>query len=119
MCLILSVGNINALILAQALLRGLAKDSRIARLRVQTADRPGSLARAAVIIAEAGGYVLEARHERLFFYVPIKATQTDFILATEGAAHLARIIAALRQDGIDAESMSALAHPPTQPRRKR
>ena len=114
-CLILSGGNIDASILAQALLRGLARDSRIARLRVQAADRPGSLARAADIIAEAGGNVLEVRHERLFFDVPIKATQIDFILSTEGAAHLARIIAALRQDGIDAESMSALAHPPTQP----
>jgi threonine dehydratase len=71
--------------------------------------------RAADIVAEVGGNVLEVRHERLFFDVPIKATQIDFILATEGAAHLARIIAALRQDGIDVESMSALAHPPAQP----
>lgn len=112
-CLILSGGNIDASVLAQALLRGLARESRIARLRVETPDRPGSLARAADIIADAGGNVLEVRHERLFFDVPIKATQIDFVLATEGAAHLARIIAALRADGIDAEPISALARPPT------
>lgn len=111
-CLILSGGNIDASVLAQALLRGLARESRIARLRVEAPDRPGSLARAADIIAEAGGNVLEVRHERLFFDVPIKATQIDFVLATEGAAHLARIVAALRQAGIDAEPISALAHPP-------
>ncbi len=114
-CLILSGGNIDAAILAQALLRGLARDSRIARLRVETPDRPGYLARAADIIADAGGNVLEVRHERLFFDVPIKATQIDFVLSTEGAAHLARIVAALRQDGIDAEPISALAHPRVQP----
>lgn len=114
-CLILSGGNIDAAILAQALLRGLARDSRIARLRVETPYRPGSLARAADIIADAGGNVLEVRHERLFFDVPIKATQIDFVLSTEGAAHLAQIVSALRQDGIDAEPISALAHPPATP----
>jgi len=37
-CLILSGGNIDASILAQALLRGLARESRIDRHRAQTAD---------------------------------------------------------------------------------
>ncbi len=111
-CLIVSGGNIDGFILAQALLRGLARESRIARLRVETPDRPGSLALAARIIAEAGGNVLEVRHERLAFDVPIKETQIDFVLETQGREHLDRIVAALRKADIEAEPMSPLAHPP-------
>ena len=111
-CLILSGGNIDAFVLAQALLRGLAREWRIARLRVETPDRPGSLALAARVIAEAGGNVLEVRHERLSFDVPIKETQIDFVLETQGRDHLDRIVAALRAAEIDAEPMSPLAHPP-------
>ena len=108
-CLILSGGNIDSFVLAQALLRGLAREWRIARLRVETPDRPGSLAIAARIIAENGGNVLEVRHERLSFDVPIKETQIDFVLETQGRAHLDRIVAALRQAEIEAKPMSPLA----------
>ena len=110
-CLILSGGNIDGFILAQALLRGLAREWRITRLRVQTPDRPGSLALATHIIAKEGGNILEVRHERLSFDVPIKATQIDFVLETEGGKHLDRIIAALRLAEIEAEPMSPLAPP--------
>ncbi len=110
-CLILSGGNIDAFVLAQALLRGLAREWRIARLRVETPDRPGSLAIAARIIAEAGGNVLEVRHERLSFDVPIKQTQIDFVLETQGRAHLDRIVSALRAAEIEAEPISPLSHP--------
>ena len=101
-CLIVSGGNIDGFMLAQALLRGLAREGRINRLRVETPDRPGSLARATRIIAEAGGNVLEVRHERLSFDVPIKSTQIDFVLETEGEAHLAKIVSALKAADIDA-----------------
>lgn len=110
-CLIVSGGNIDAFILAQALLRGLARERRIARLRVETPDRPGSLATAARIIAEAGGNVLEVRHERLSYDVPIKATQIEFVLETQGREHLDRIIQSLRRADIEAEAVSPLAHP--------
>ena len=109
-CLILSGGNIDSFILAQALLRGLARERRIVRLRVEAPDQPGSLALTTRIIAEQGGNVLEVRHERLSFDVPIKATQIDFVLETEGREHLDRIVAALRASHIEAEPMSPLAH---------
>lgn len=108
-CLILSGGNIDSFILAQALLRGLARERRISRLQVETPDRPGSLALATRIIAENGGNVLEVRHERLSFDVPIKETQIDFVLETEGQSHLERIVTALRRAEIEAKPMSPLA----------
>lgn len=110
-CLIISGGNIDAFILAQALLRGLARERRIARLRVETPDRPGSLAMATRIIAEQGGNVLEVKHERLSYDVPIKATQIEFVLETQGRAHLDRIIGGLKNADIKAEAVSPLAHP--------
>lgn len=110
-CLVLSGGNIDAFVLAQTLLRGLARERRIARLRVETPDRPGSLALATRIIAESGGNVLEVRHERLSFDIPIKETQIDFVLETQGQEHLDRIVAALRAADIAAHPISPLAHP--------
>lgn len=110
-CLIISGGNIDAFILAQALLRGLARERRIARLRVETPDRPGSLATATRIIAEQGGNVLEVKHERLSYDVPIKATQIEFVLETQGRAHLDRIIDGLKTADIRAEAVSPLARP--------
>ncbi len=110
-CLVLSGGNIDTFMLAQALLRGLARESRIVRLRIETPDRPGSLATTTRIIAEAGGNVLEVRHERLSFDIPIKETQIDFVLETQGQDHLDRIVAALRAAEIAAHPLSPLAHP--------
>lgn len=110
-CLLLSGGNIDSFVLAQALLRGLARERRIARLRVETPDRPGSLAIAASIIAKAGGNVLEVHHERLAFDVPIKETQIQFLLETEGSDHLHRIVEALKDADIMADTISPLAHP--------
>ena len=110
-CLLLSGGNIDSFVLAQALLRGLARERRIARLRVEAPDRPGSLALVAQIIAEAGGNVLEVHHERLAFDVPIKETQIQFLLETQGSEHLHRIVKALKNADIMAETISPLAHP--------
>jgi threonine dehydratase len=107
-CLILSGGNIDEFILAQALLSGLAREWGITRLQVQTPDRPGSLALATHIIAKEGGNIFEVRHERLSFDVQTKATQIDFVLETEGRRHLDHIVAALRQAEIEAEPMSPL-----------
>jgi len=110
-CLVPSGGNIHSFVLAPAPLRGSARERRIARLRVETPDRPGSLAIVARIIAEAGGNVLEVHHERLAFDVPIKETQIEFLLETEGADHLRKIVQALKDADIAAETISPLAHP--------
>jgi threonine dehydratase len=98
--LVVSGGNIDSRLLASILMRGLARDGRIARLRVEITDAPGTLARVAGLIAEAGGNIVEIYHQRLFADVPVKRADLDAVIETRDGAHLAEIMARLRAAGL-------------------
>lgn len=98
--LIVSGGNIDARILASILMRGLSRDGRIARLRVEITDAPGMLARVANAIADAGGNVIEIYHQRLFQDVPVTRADLDIVLETRNMAHLDEIIGRIQATGI-------------------
>ena len=76
--LVLCGGNIDTRLLTAVLLRGMVRDGRMLRLRVDIADSPGSLAAVAKLIADGGGNVLEVQHERLFGASNAKATEIEF-----------------------------------------
>jgi len=96
---VLSGGNIDGLVLASIIERGLARSGRLARLRVLLPDRPGSLAEVTGLLAESGANVVEVSHERSFGRVPLREAQVDFVLAMRGAEHLAELRAALSAAG--------------------
>ena len=92
---ILCGGNIDVRILANVLLRGLARDGRMLRLAVDIADRPGVLAEVAGRIAEAGGNIIEVTHQRLFAAPSVKAAELDLVVEARDRAHGEAILAAL------------------------
>ena len=92
---ILCGGNIDVRILANVLLRGLARDGRMLRLAVDIADRPGVLADVAGRIAEAGGNIIEVAHQRLFAAPSVKAAELDLVVEARDRAHGEAILAAL------------------------
>ena len=98
--LVVSGGNIDARIVASILTRGLLRDGRIARLRVEITDAPGMLARVAGAIADAGGNVIEIYHQRLFQDVPVTRADLDVVLETRNLAHLEEIVARIEATGI-------------------
>jgi threonine dehydratase len=108
--LVISGGNIDATLLASTLMRSLVRHKRLVRLRVEVSDAPGGLASATRIIADAGANVLEVQHNRLFFDVPIKLTEIDFVLEVRDAAHCDRLLAALATGGITAQLLDTHAH---------
>ncbi len=108
--LVISGGNIDATLLASCLMRSLVRNKRLVRLRVEVSDAPGSLAQATRVIAEAGANVLEVQHNRLFFDVPIKLTEIDFVLEVRDAAHCDRLLAALTKEGVTAQLLATHAH---------
>ena len=57
-------GNIDATALYRVLLRGLLNQGRIARLRGEVLDVPGSLEKVLSVIAGHRGNVLDIRHDR-------------------------------------------------------
>jgi threonine dehydratase len=99
---VLSGGNIDMLVLAQVVERGLARSRRLARLRVQLPDRPGALADVTRILADTGANVIEIDHERAFGRVPLKEAQVEFVISTRGAEHLREVCDALKRGGYEA-----------------
>ena len=106
---IVSGGNIDARVLASILMRGLVRDGRLVRLRVEISDAPGALAKVAQLIGEHRGNIVEIYHQRLFQDVPVKLTDLDVVLETRNREHVEEIVTALRQAGFETRHLSNMA----------
>lgn len=103
--LVLCGGNINPMMLAEIIERGMVRAGRLARIRVHTRDVPGELGRAATLIAEAGGNIEEVSHQRAFTTLPAQNAELEFVLQTRGREHIDQVLGALRGAGMWAEAI--------------
>ncbi len=94
--IVLCGGNIDTRLLANVLLRDLARSGRLARLRVRLQDRPGALFGVAKIFHEQAVNIIEIYHQRVFTTLPAKGLITDIECETRDRPHLDRLIDALR-----------------------
>ncbi len=94
---VLCGGNIDTRLLANVLLRDLARSGRLARLRIQLQDRPGALYNVARIFHEQGVNIIEVYHQRVFTTLPAKGLITEIECETRDRKHLDRLITALRR----------------------
>ncbi len=99
--LVLTGGNIDTRLLANVLLRDLARSGRLARLRIRLQDRPGALYHVARIFHEEQVNIIEVYHQRVFTSLPAKGLITDIECETRDEAHLKRLIAALGTAGYE------------------
>lgn len=97
-------GNIEPRLLASALLRSLVRAGRLVALRVHVDDEPGALAAVANCIADAGGNVVEVRHNRLLPAVSIRAATLELTVEVLDREHADAVIAALADAGFRVES---------------
>lgn len=88
-------GNIDSRLLAAVLMRGLVRDGRLVRLRVNLPDVAGSLAKVATLIGEAGGNIIEVQHQRVFDAASAKSAEVEFMIETRGRDHARAIQEAL------------------------
>ena len=100
---ILCGGNIDPMVLADIIERGMVRAGRLVRIRVACRDVPGELARAATVVAGAGANVEEVQHQRAFTTLPAQNAQLDMVLQTRGPEHIALVLRALREAGLPAE----------------
>ncbi len=105
--LILCGGNIDTRLLANVLLRDLARSGRLARLRIRLQDRPGTLFHVSRIFSEQGANILELSHQRIFTSLPAKGLTLDVECETRDAGHLERLMQALRDAGFDVAPVEA------------
>jgi threonine dehydratase len=99
--LVLCGGNIDTRLLANVLLRDLARSGRLARLRIRLQDRPGALYHVARIFDEQQVNILELAHQRIFTNLPVKGLSLDVECETRDEKHLERLILALRTVGYE------------------
>jgi len=105
--IVLSGGNIDSRVLSAILMRGLIRQGRLVRLRIDIADQPGILGDVARLIGEAGGNIVEVYHQRLFHDVPLKQAELDVVVETRDAHHVANILSTLRSAGHPATMLSS------------
>ena len=101
--LILSGGNIDPLLLASIIQRGMVRSGRLARLRISSRDVPGMLARITAIVAEAGANIEEVHHQRAFTKLAAQNTEIDIVLQTRSNAHIQEVVDKLRAAGMQVE----------------
>lgn len=89
---VVSGGNVDLRLLSSVILRGLAREGRLARLRIAIPDQPGLLAKVANLIGEARGNIVEVYHGRAFSRLSAKATELEVIVETRGPGHVREIV---------------------------
>ena len=101
--LILCGGNIEPLVLAEIIERGMVKSGRLARLRFDVRDVPGALADVATLLGKLGANIDEVQHQRAFTSLSVERAQIEVVVQTRGVAHIAQILAAMGAEGYRAE----------------
>ena len=97
--LVLSGGNIDTRLLANVLLRDLARSGRLARLRITLQDRPGALYK---VMREFDAHhvnILEIYHQRIFTDLPAKGLVTDIECEARDREQIEKLVEALRARG--------------------
>jgi len=107
--LVLTGGNIDSRLLSQALMKGLARDGRVAYLRVLLPDMPGALAKVSNVIAKHGANVLEVEHRREFSDVSLKQAVLNIVIESQNSKMTDAIMDELRSDGFDVELAATAA----------
>jgi len=113
--LVLTGGNVDVLVLADIIQRGMARSGRLIRLSVALRDAPGSLAAITHTVAETGANITNLHHQRAFSSLSAQSVEVEFVLQTRGAQHNQEIIARLTAAGhavrlIPADAGAQAAH---------
>lgn len=97
--LILCGGNIDTRLLANVLLRDLARQGRLARLRVTLQDRPGALFKVMREFDAHNVNIIEIYHQRIFTGLPAKGLITDIECEARDRDQLDALVKTLHERG--------------------
>jgi threonine dehydratase len=102
---VLSGGNIDPMLLAAIIERGMVRSGRLARIKVSARDIPGVLARITATVAEAGANIEEVHHQRAFTVLAAQNVEIELVLQTRGQAHVQQVLERLRAAEMEAALM--------------
>ncbi len=96
---VVSGGNIDVTLLSRIIERGLVKDGRLIRLRINLPDYPGALYKLSGIIAHHRANIIATSHDRAYYGVNLGETAIDVTLETRGEEHARQLTEALAAAG--------------------
>jgi threonine dehydratase len=99
--IVLTGGNIDQRLLANVLLRDLARSGRLARLRLTLQDRPGALFK---VVEEFNAHqvnIIEVYHQRIFTHLPAKGLTADRECDARDGEQIEGLVRALREKGYE------------------
>ena len=97
--LVVTGSSIDPRLLAAVLMRGMMREGRLLRLRIELSDQPGALAKVAKHIGETGANIVEIYHQRMFYDVPVKMAELDAVVETRDPAHGREVVTRLKAAG--------------------
>ncbi len=97
--LVLCGGNIDTRLLANVLLRDLARSGRLARLQITLQDRPGALFRVMREFDAHNVNIIEIYHQRIFTNLPAKGLITDIECEARDRQQLEALVKSLSDKG--------------------
>ena len=102
--LVLCGGNIDPLLLARIIERGMVRAGRLARIRVAARDTPGVLARITGVVADSGANIDEVHHQRAFSTLAAQNVEVELVLQTRNPQHVSEVVARLQAAGFAASA---------------
>ena len=106
--LVLCGGNIDTRLLANVLLRDLARSGRLARLQIVLQDRPGALFKVMREFNEHNVNIIEIYHQRIFTTLPAKGLTAEIECEARDGEQIDRLVNSLCDKGYVVE-MAELA----------
>ncbi|WP_324828226.1 threonine ammonia-lyase [Qipengyuania zhejiangensis] len=101
--LVLCGGNIDTRLLANVLLRDLARSGRLARLSITLQDRPGALFKVMREFNEHNVNIIEIYHQRIFTTLPAKGLTAEIECEARDSDQIDRLVRALGEKGYHVE----------------
>jgi threonine dehydratase len=99
--IVLTGGNIDTRLLANVLLRDLARSGRLGRLRIVLQDRPGALYNVVEEFNRHQVNILEVWHQRIFTSLPAKGLTAEIECEARNREQIDLLVHALRDRGYD------------------
>ena len=100
-CMVLSGGNIDMMILSSVLQRGLVRSHRLVRLQVEIPDTPGALANLTTLLGELDSNIVDIQHQRAFGVSSVRATMVELVLLMRGEEQKGNVTQVLEDQGYE------------------
>jgi threonine dehydratase len=103
---VLSGGNVDMYLLGQVVAKGLMQMGRMLKIFILLPDKPGALKGVVDSIAELSINIVEVEHDRLSSHIPAGTAGVYLSLEMEDEKHAQRLVAFLKQKGIEFKVVS-------------